>query len=190
MNPDTLPSQYARRRCLALLGCLLISGCYLGTARHTTLTALKGEDGWDLVEGVSFVHQATQEDCGAAAISMVLSYWGLSVKTDDLPSTPTQGIKAAELRDLARRQGLHAFVIEGQLSDLSYELQRRRPVIVGLIKRYLLKVYSHYEVVIGINRNQQRIITLDPAHGLRVNSFAGFSSEWAAANRIALAVFP
>src|SRR5205807_419832 len=73
----------------------------------------QGDDGWLLVEGVPPVRQATREDCGAAALAMVLGYWGLPVGRADVsaahPPAPEHGIKAAALRDFARRQGLEAF---------------------------------------------------------------------------------
>ena len=181
-------------RRLALLGCLLASGCYLGTARSVAPGALTSDEGWELVEGVPEVRQATREDCGAAAIGMVLAYWGRALAPDDvrtaIPVVPERGIKASALRELARGQGLQAFLIEGRPSDLDRELGRHRPILVGVMKRYRQRVYPHYEVVVGINRREQRILTLDPAHGLRVNSSEGFAAEWAAAGHLALIVYP
>jgi hypothetical protein len=45
-------------------------------------------------------------------------------------------------------------------------------------------------VVVGVSRRQRRILTLDPANGLRVNSREGFTAEWIAAGRLTLIVFP
>jgi hypothetical protein len=45
-------------------------------------------------------------------------------------------------------------------------------------------------VVVGTNRKKQRILTIDPARGLRVNSREGFASEWAAAGQVTLVVLP
>jgi len=50
--------------------------------------------------------------------------------------------------------------------------------------------YPHYEVVVGIDRHKQRILTLDPADGLRVNSREGFTAEWAAAGQVTVIVLP
>ena len=41
-----------------------------------------------------------------------------------------------------------------------------------------------------MSRGTQRVLTLDPAHGLRVNSRDGFIAEWTAAGRLTLIVFP
>jgi hypothetical protein len=107
----------------------------------------------------------------------------------NLPS-PDTGLKAGLLRDIAIRQGLQAFLIQGQPGDLDREIHRRRPVMVGLMKRYFFRNYPHYEVVVGISRQKQRVLTLDPARGLRVNGRDGFAAEWAKAGQLTLVVFP
>ena len=58
------------------------------------------------------------------------------------------------------------------------------------MKRYGGRIYPHYEVVVGVSRGTNRVLTLDPAHGLRVNSREGFIAEWTAAGRLTLIVFP
>ena len=144
--------------------------------------------------GVPPVRQIAREDCGAAALAMVLGYWALPVSREDItaanPPVPERGIRAAALRDFARRRGLQAFIVEGQLADLDRELGRHRPVLVGVMKRFGQRLYPHYEVVVGMSRRDQRVLTLDPAHGLRVNSREGFTAEWTAAGRLTLIVFP
>ena len=46
------------------------------------------------------------------------------------------------------------------------------------------------QAFVGISHPQQRILTLDPAHGVRVNSRDGFLAEWSAAGQLSLMVFP
>jgi ABC-type bacteriocin/lantibiotic exporter with double-glycine peptidase domain len=184
----------ARVGCAALLGALLAGGCYKGSARSLTPADLARDPGWSRVEGVPDVRQVDRRDCGAAALTMVLNYWGRPVTRDDVTvassPAPDAGIRAAALRDFARRQGLQAFVIKGEIADLEREVQRQRPVVVGTMKVYGQKAYPHYEVVVGIHRQQQRILTLDPAAGLRENSREGFIAEWAAAGQLTLIVLP
>jgi ABC-type bacteriocin/lantibiotic exporter with double-glycine peptidase domain len=155
---------------------------------------LARESGWEIVESVPDLRQMAREDCGAAALAMVLGHWGYTVTGDEVaaadPPARERGMTAAALRKFARRKGLEAFLIQGQPSDLDREIGRHRPVLVGVMKRYLFRYYPHYEVVVGINRQQRRILTLDPAHGLRVNGRDGFTTEWARADQLALIVFP
>lgn len=187
-------SHAARPGGVALLGCLLTSGCYLGSARNASLAELAGHDGWELVKGVPEVRQVSRDDCGAAALTMVLGYWGLPVTFDHVraanPTTPERGIRAVTLRDFARQQGLQAFLIPGQLGDLDREIHLHHPVLVGVMKRYSWRTYPHYEVVVGINHKEQRILTLDPAHGLRVNGREEFATEWAKTGQLTMVIFP
>jgi len=179
---------------VALLSCVLTSSCYLGSARNITPAELTKQGGWEVVRGVPEVRQVAREDCGAAALAMVLNYWGSSVTGDAIATllrpAREHGIAAARLREFARHQGLQAFIIQGSQADLQREIERHRPILVGVVKRYILRSYPHYEVVVGINRQRQRILTLDPAHGLRVNGWDDFTTEWANAGHLALVVFP
>ncbi len=194
MRDDIVRARAGAPALLALLGCLLACGCYLGSARSATPADLGADEGWERIEGVPEVRQVARQDCGAAALAMVLGYWKRTVTRDDIsaanPPAPERGISAAALRDVARRQGLAAFVIPGQFGDLERELQRRHPILVGVVKRYGRRAYPHYEVVVGMSRRTQRILTLDPADGLRVDSREGFAAEWAAAKQVTLIVYP
>jgi len=179
---------------LALLACLLPSGCYLGSARSTTPAELASEGGWEIIAAVPQVRQASQEDCGAAALAMVLNYWGRpitlgEITTANLPSADS-ALRAGLLRDIAIRLGLRAFLVQGRPGDLDREIHRHHPVLVGMMKRYFFHNFPHYEVVVGINRQKQRVLTLDPAHGLRVNGRDGFAAEWGKAGQLTLVVFP
>jgi ABC-type bacteriocin/lantibiotic exporter with double-glycine peptidase domain len=144
------------------------------------------------VRGVPFLPQAGELDCGAAALAMVLRYWGVAVTPAEIsgahPEARARGLRAGELRTFARARGLEAFLVAGQPADLRVELEHGRPLIVGLGKPYLRRTLAHYEVLIGLHRDG-RILTLDPAHGWRVNTVEGFAQEWASGQQLALLIF-
>jgi ABC-type bacteriocin/lantibiotic exporter with double-glycine peptidase domain len=177
----------------ALVGCALW-GCatYQGTAHPVAVRQVARESGWVRVQGVPVVLQNGLTDCGAAALSAVLKFWGRDVAPDDIRSrTHMQGagLRAGELRDFTRRQGLGAFVFYGSLDDVMHELASGRPVIVGTAKPYSgKKRFTHYEVVVGYNRETQRLLTMDPARGWSENSLDGFMGEWAPTRRVTLVV--
>ena len=183
-------------RILIVLIGLASAGCstYLGTAEEVVPSTLAGEKGWVAVDGVPMVLQRQREDCGAAALAMALSYWGVPASLDrvvrDCPPEPGRGIKAGVLRDYARRQGLRAFLIQGNLDDLRKELSRGRPVIVGVVKPTSDGGLSHFEVVVGINPEAREVATLDPARGWTRNGYDGFVSEWEPAGRLTLVLLP
>jgi Peptidase C39 family len=193
--------RYGRRGSLrsvvagAALLTLAGTGCYTGSARDVaSLPDVAHDPGWVLVRGVPFVHQQSEVDCGAAALAMVLAYWGqpATLATIVTARPPHDGgILAGELRDLARAYGLQAFLVPGTFVDLDTQLRRGRPVLVGLAKPIAgNRALQHYEVVIGLNRTRRRVLTWDPAQGLRENSFEGFAREWIPAHQLALILFP
>jgi ABC-type bacteriocin/lantibiotic exporter with double-glycine peptidase domain len=175
------------------LGALALAGCYTGSARTVSPVTIGADSGWLLVSGVPFFQQAGERDCGPAALAMVLRYWNVAVTPAQIatahPENRDRGLRAGELRTFARGQGLEAFLIVGQPADLRTELEHGRPVIVGLGKPHLSRALAHYEVLIGLHRDGRRILTLDPAHGWRVNTLEGFAREWATAQQLALVIF-
>ena len=111
-------------RLLVLLVTLVPGGCYTGAARTVSPADLARDPGWLIVRGVPFVEQRAENDCGAAALAMVLRYWGLPVgQTAMTPAHPQRGLRAGELRDFARGRGMEAFVVQGQLPDLWAEMR-------------------------------------------------------------------
>lgn len=176
-------------------------GCgYRGSAVHTSPQAVAAVPGWITVPGVRLVEQEGTSDCGAAALAMLLAFWGSDAPLAEisrlLPAPPEgKGQRAGDLRDLARSRGLEAFLVRGELADLQEQLAKGRPVLVGLRKPIGLargkrqRVLSHYELVIGIHPERRQILTLDPAEGLRRNSLDGFAGEWDPADRLALIAF-
>ncbi len=172
---------------------LLLAGCssYIGSARDFSPRAFEREPGWLRVEGVPFLHQRAESDCGAAAVAMVVSYW-TSVAPAELAAklqpAPARGLKAGVLRDFATRHGLASFLVHGQLDDLAHELESGRPVLVGLVKPQRKGVLTHYEVVVAYHPGRALVVTLDPSEGWRQNSVPGFLAEWQPAGNLALVV--
>jgi hypothetical protein len=185
---------HARRQLVAGSLSLLLGGCYTGSARSVSPLEVMRDPGWLLVQ-VPYAEQREENDCGAAALAMVLRYWGETVTREQITAAHptlrerTRGLRAGELRDFSRARGLDAFVVKGQLDDVRSELERGRPMIVGLGKPHGRTHYAHFEVVVGLHRDRQRVLTLDPARGWRVNTIAGFQAEWAPARNLLLVVF-
>ena len=187
------------RRQISVAASLLLGiaaqGCsYLGSARDFDPEKLQKETGWLAVPNISPRLQASREDCGIAALEMVLARYDKTVPRELVekacPIEPGSGSRAGEMRDFVKSFGLEAYLIHGELSDFSRELSRGHPVIIGLVKRYASGAYTHYEVAVAIHPDRRQIVTLDPANGWRTNSLDGFLEEWEAAARLTLVVFP
>jgi ABC-type bacteriocin/lantibiotic exporter with double-glycine peptidase domain len=171
-------------------------GCaaYQGTAVSADPSLPLRETGWLWVSGVPEVLQSGEKDCGPAALSAVLEYWGYATAPHEIQSSlgraSGERVRAAELTTYARAHGFDAFVFKGTMTDVMAELRQGRPVIVGVAKRYDQDVLSHYEVVVGIQHASQLVLTLDPARGWRKNTLSGFMSEWEPSGRVTIVVFP
>jgi ABC-type bacteriocin/lantibiotic exporter with double-glycine peptidase domain len=171
-----------------------LGGCYHGSARSISPSDLRRDPNWVVVEGVPLLKQSAERDCGAAALAMMLGKWGPPFSSSSaeilktVPMDPAHGIAAGTLRDFARRRGLRAFLISGEIADLTREVGLGRPVLVGLVQVYGDKAYTHYEVVVGINARARRVLMFDPGRGPREDGFEGFAAEWSRAGRLAIVV--
>ena len=181
---------------ILLAAAALLPGCvvvHAGTARDATWEEICAEAGWALVEGVPFVAQESETDCGAAALAMVLARWGeevpVAVLERECAAPGVEGIRAGALRDAARRRGLRAFVVPGRVEDLRQEIARGRPVVVGLVKSLGPLTSTHFEVVVGLHDGSGRVAALDPARGLVTDALPAFRAEWEAAGGATLVVF-
>jgi ABC-type bacteriocin/lantibiotic exporter with double-glycine peptidase domain len=179
------------QRIICVVALVAASGCYTGAAHDVTprqIAEAQGDPTWRLVDDVPFVAQQSDNDCGSAALTMALAHFQLPPAR--LQMDP-QGAKAGDLRDAARARGLQAFVISGTFGDLLEHIGRGRPVVVGLAKPMSNgRALAHYEVVVGLNRERRLIRSLDPAHGLRENSFEGFAREWVPTKQVMIVMFP
>jgi ABC-type bacteriocin/lantibiotic exporter with double-glycine peptidase domain len=188
------------RRARTLLWLALLwapaSGCYTGGARAVSpqrASALAADPSWTFAPDVPFIAQQSDSDCGPAALAMVLAHFGVpSSLAEVVAADPPRdgGVRAGDLRDLARAKGLSAFVVAGTFADLFDQLGRGRPVLVGLAKPMTGgRALAHYEVVVAIDRRDHRLLTLDPARGLSENSLENFAREWAPTGQVTLIVF-
>jgi ABC-type bacteriocin/lantibiotic exporter with double-glycine peptidase domain len=172
--------------------------CYTGSARDVPAPAAAlaaRNPSWRIVGDVPFVAQRFDGDCGPAALAMVLGHFGVRATLEELAgqaaASEGHGVRAGRLRDLARRMGLEAFVVSGTLDDLFAQVERGRPVVVGLAEPVTGgRVVAHYEVVVGLNRQERLIRLLDPGRGLRENTLEGFAREWVPTRQVTIVVFP
>jgi ABC-type bacteriocin/lantibiotic exporter with double-glycine peptidase domain len=166
------------------------TGCasYAGGARSIDPVRFR-EPGWITTGSIPMIRQRGPLDCGGAALAMVAERWHVTVSVDDpgLSRPSKNGLRLGDLRTVARDHGLVAFAIAADRATLDHELQAGRPVIVGLLRPYTRhEAVSHYEVVVAERADE--IVTLDPAAGWRVRSWAAFDAEWRLAASPALVV--
>lgn len=158
------------RTALLILVVALAGACrlpYAGGAKPVVATEL--DDQWHRAAPTPVVLQKNRTDCGLAALAMVAGAWGhswtLAELQQSLPAT-ADGVRLGDLRDYARSHGLVAYAVKGSHKDLMFELQRRRPVMLGLLLPFAKdKALAHYEVAVAIDPRDGAVVTLDPATG-------------------------
>jgi ABC-type bacteriocin/lantibiotic exporter with double-glycine peptidase domain len=177
---------------VALLGS---TGCvsYAGRARPLDVNRLSTESGWIVAAPTPEVRQLDAKDCGAASLAMVAGRWHVPLSIDEvvaaLPAPSERGIRLGDLRDVARAHGLTAFVFAGDRETLVKELRAGRPAIVGLrIPAGFNRVKTHFEVIFAVRTSDEQFVTIDPATGWRVRSWADLDAEWTPAGRPMLVV--
>jgi ABC-type bacteriocin/lantibiotic exporter with double-glycine peptidase domain len=141
---------------------------------------------WLAAADVRPVRQEQEVDCGAAALGALLEHWGVSTSPAGLREAcemSPEGIAAGKLREVARAEGLEAYLIRAMREDLEHELCYGRPVLVGLIRSNA----SHYVLVTGLRGGDVRLV--DPAAGEVERRWSRFEREWRAAANLALVAF-
>jgi ABC-type bacteriocin/lantibiotic exporter with double-glycine peptidase domain len=186
----------ARLRAFVRIAFALFSlGCasYSGTAKPAQPSVIEREGGWLMVRQFPRVLQEKNDDCGAAALASVMRFWGHAATPQSILSAlgrRDHRLRAGDIATHARQAGLHSYVFFGTLTDIVHELERGRPIIVGLGKQVAAKkALSHYEVVIGYEPKKKLVLLLDPAKGFQVDSLEGFSEEWTRTKGVTIVTF-
>lgn len=140
---------------------------------------------------VPFVAQA-QDTCGAAALAMVLGYWGAEAAHDEIASALLEkelhGILGSRLAAFARERGFEALAYAGDAHHLRAFLAKGRPLIVALGAP---RGRFHNVVVVGFDAARDAWLVNDPALGAaRSMPRAEFEKRWAKAERWTLLVLP
>ncbi len=148
-----------------------------------------------LIPNITLVHQTGRSDCGPAALATVIKYWkpttaDAAVERSVGNTDDRRGIEAGRLRAVAQAYGLKAFLVEGTVDDLAYELNRRRPVILGLLTTKDGHAVGHYEIVVGVNPRRKLFLLADPRGAWHEVSVDDLFSQWRPARHLALVVFP
>ena len=150
---------------------------------------------------VPYVRQISRAGCGLAALASVMEYYNgpafsQQALLDLYPAASPRGYSLGELRDIAQAHDFAGFVVPGNKQFLRDQLGRSRPLIVPLqvqgavplISRAGDTTYDHYVVVVGMNEERRKIITLDPVRGPVELDFDDFAASWEKMNHAVLLV--
>jgi ABC-type bacteriocin/lantibiotic exporter with double-glycine peptidase domain len=181
-----------------LAGACVLAGIAVGVA----LPASRGGKAPGVMLDVPFIAQP-KDGCGAASIAMVMRYWERGSPGTATPSAANveaiqralyskkaKGIFAFAMEDYLKRSGYRTFAIRGAWEDLRENLEKGRPLIVGLAPEGLHDPL-HYIVVAGMDWQNNWIFVNDPAQRkLLKMGRAEFENEWAATRNWTLLAVP
>ena len=184
--------RFGARAVLAfLLASLLGHGCGRTTLEAVRADVAAGQG--HLIAGVPFVAQDAYQ-CGPAALTMVLRYWGTAVEADEigralfLPSA--RGVLNVELEFQARRRGFRTEAFEGTLERVKSELRRGRPLIVFQdLGRGGVSV-PHFAVLLGFDDQAEVVVLHSGTTPYRLLPYAEFLRTWASRRGWTLLVTP
>ena len=140
---------------------------------------------------VPFVAQR-EDGCAAAALTMVLRYWGDPAPEGELAAALRRrdetGVAGSRLVDVARQRGLEAVAYRGDMGHLREQVGKGRPLIVALgsgRRRF------HDIVVIGFDDQGRSVVVNDPERGAsRRLPARTFERQWAESGYWTLLVLP
>ncbi len=141
------------------------------------------------VLAVPYVGQE-KDTCGAAALTMVLRYWGQAIDHDEavklLEGPETGGIRGSKLAELARERGFTAITYRGDLAHLGEQIRKGRPLIVA----WKVKGSRYHDVVV-VGLDDRNVFVHDPDRGAsRPVSRKDFEKRWAGAEYWTLLIAP
>ena len=114
---------------------------------------------------VPFVPQE-KDTCGAAALAMVMGYWGREAGHREIAGALVEdelrGIRGSRLADFARERGMTAIAFAGEMVILRDQLGKGRPLVVAVDAGH---GRLHDLVVVGFDEERGEAIVHDPARG-------------------------
>lgn len=164
------------------------------------LFAARADSAPGVMLDVPFVAQP-KNGCGAASIAMLMQYWerGAAVHSDRadvatiqraLYSKDAKGIFASAMERYFAQAGFRTFAIRGRWSDLRENLEKGRPLIVGLAPEGPHDPL-HYVVVAGMDWAHNWVFVNDPAQRkLMKMERADFEKQWTVTGDWTLLVVP
>ncbi len=140
---------------------------------------------------VPFVPQE-KDTCGAAALAMVMSYWGQDASHDAIAGAlvekELQGIRGSRLAGFAREKGMVAIAFAGDLVILRDHLAKGRPLVLAIDAGH---GRLHDVVAVGFDETREEVIVHDPARGAdRRIAARELEKKWARSGHWALLVQP
>lgn len=143
------------------------------------------------IEGVPFVAQA-REQCGPAALSSVLAYYGVALAPETIAKTTysekLKGSLITDLENFARNLAFQAGSDKGTGEELIAFIREGKPVIALVDLGRWFVSQPHYLVLFGYSPDG--LIAHDGRQAARLFQYPDFERMWEKMGRTYLLVYP
>ena len=143
------------------------------------------------IEGVPFVAQA-REQCGPAALSSVLAYYGLELAPETIAKTThhekLKGSLITDLENFARGLAFQTESSRGTIEELKAFIREGKPVIVLVDLGRWFVSQPHYLVLFGYS--PEGLVAHDGEKESRLFGYGNFEKMWEKMGRAYLLVYP
>ena len=143
------------------------------------------------LEGVPFIAQA-REQCGPAALSSVLAYYGLELAPETIAKTTynkkLKGALITDLENFAQGSAFHTESGRGTVEELRTFIRDGKPVIALVDPGRWFVSQPHYLVLFGYS--PEGLIAHDGEKASRLFRYPDFEKMWEKTGRTYLLVYP
>jgi predicted double-glycine peptidase len=177
--------------CLALLAAsLAVAGCQSAAQpmRWTSPDAV--------VLDLPLVRQDELDECGLAALTALVRYWGTELAADRRAelarlAQAEHGLSGAELRAALEAEGWQVWIFSGELDrspiGLRHQVDEGRPPLVMISHD---GEAHHYCLVLGYDPPARSVLLLDPRRGRIAMDEERFRQAWERSRRFTLLALP
>lgn len=111
------------------------------------------------------------KDCGVCSLLSIIRFYGGEVSKEylrEVTNTTKNGVSAFNLIEGAKKIGFEAIGVSGDMTNLE---NNNLPCIAHLL---VSKEYKHFVVIYKIDKDNKKLLVMDPAKGKRIMSFSEF----------------
>jgi predicted double-glycine peptidase len=183
------------QRCLGLWMALLAAPLASAGCR-TTPEPIEWTSPEAVVLDLPLVRQDELHECGLAALTALVRYWGSELSTErraELAELAAQhdGLSGAELRAALEAEGWEVWIFAGDLDrsalGLQHQVDEGRPPLVMISPR---GETHHYCLVLGYDPTAHSVLLLDPRRGRIAMDETRFRAAWERSQRFTLLAVP
>jgi ABC-type bacteriocin/lantibiotic exporter with double-glycine peptidase domain len=134
------------------------------------------------------------DQCGPSALASVLSFWGRAVDpavlANEVINDKLNGSLSMNLLMAAQDRGFKAYLYNGSLEDLKFELSKGHPVVAFVSGGVEFTPIGHYVVVCGFDDARRGLYIHSGSSKNEFVRYKSFERDWEKMRRLTLLILP